>query len=104
MASGQSYAETDGVKWIHITLIAIVLAFGGGYWTRGSIEARRALEAAEAAQEARARADAAEASRLRAEAALTALQRELEDAANAEPVTAPAALPAGRVRRLNAIR
>ena len=92
------------MKWIHITLIAIVLAFGGGYWTRGSIEARRVLEAAEAAQEARARADRAEVQRLAAQAERDALQRQLEDAANAEPVTAPAALPASRVHRLNAIR
>lgn len=32
------------------------------------------------------------------------LARELEDAANADPVTSPGCLPADRVRRLNRIR
>lgn len=85
-------------------LAGLLAGAGSAWWVRGSMFAREAVAAAQAAQEARARAHAAKASRMRAEAALTALQRQMEDAANAESVTAPAALPAGRVRRLNAIR
>ncbi|WP_290684713.1 hypothetical protein [Haematobacter sp. UBA3484] len=89
---------------VYAAAVIAALAFGGGYWTRGSIEARKALDAAEAAQDARERAARAEAQRLAVQAERDRLARKLEDAAHADPVRNPDALPASRVRRLQQIR
>ncbi|MCU0882964.1 MAG: hypothetical protein MUF14_09885 [Hyphomonadaceae bacterium] len=58
-------------------------------------------EAREAAREASAKL---EAQRLAVEAERAALLQSLEDAAYAAPVSAPACLPADRVRRLDRLR
>lgn len=87
-----------------IAAVLTVLCFVAGYWTRGSVEARRAVAVAQEAREARQRADAAEAQRLTLQSERDRLAQELEDAAHAEPVSRPDALPASRVRRLQQIR
>ncbi|WP_179285816.1 hypothetical protein [Haematobacter missouriensis] len=85
-------------------LVGLVAGGAGAWWVRGSLIAREAAAAAEAAQDARERATRAEAQRLAVQAQRDALQRKLEDAAHAEPVHSPDALPASRVRRLQQIR
>ncbi len=89
---------------------ALALAFAAGIWLHGhytgrtGCETRAALAQAEAERAAWRAAEAAsrkEAARLAVEAERDALARELEDAANADPVAAPACLGPERVRRLN---
>jgi hypothetical protein len=46
----------------------------------------------------------AEVTRLKLQAERDRLAQELEDAANAEPVSSPSCFPASRVRRLDALR
>lgn len=87
-------------------LLAALLALGGGIYAKGRVDGREASEATlRAAVEAQREATAKlEATRLAAQAERDRMTRQLEDAANADPVSDAVALPAGRVRRLNAIR
>lgn len=72
----------------------------GAQWEQGRQAQRNAaLRAAEDAR--RAEINTAEAARLATERARAAFNQQMEDAAHAQPVTNPVALPVERVRRLN---
>ena len=87
-------------------VIAVLLATHGAAYTWGRGHGRSAVEARivqerDAARVAVARSEAA---RLAAVTERALLAAELEDAAEAEPVTVPVCLSPDRVRRLNALR
>lgn len=86
--------------------LALCVALAGSIYAKGRADGKAALQARyEAAQEAAREATAKlEAARLIAQAERDRLARELEDMANAEPVSVPDALPASRVRRLREIQ
>jgi hypothetical protein len=90
---------------VYLTLALIAAAFGAGWWlgawTQESKHIRALASAQQAAMRAADLASAKEAARLAAETERDQLARQLEDAANAEPVTAAACLPLSRVLRLN---
>lgn len=82
--------------WIIAAVMALV--FGAG-WFKG----RAALQARLDAVQVQAQAAALEATKALAvaEQQRATLSQQLEDQANADPVSVPAALPVERVRRLN---
>lgn len=89
---------------IAAALAAIMVSGVVGYQMGGNVcEGRHARALAEAQREAVERAEdaaRAERRRLEEEASRLALQLELEDAANADPVSRPDCLPVERVLRL----
>lgn len=98
----------SGLKWAALIAVLMAAAFVAErlYWAgwdaaMASI-ADDMAEAQRAAFEAAELASRKEAARLAAEAHREKLEQELEDAAMADPVTATACLPLGRVQRLNA--
>lgn len=85
--------------------LALCVALAGSIYAKGRVDGKAALQARyEAAQEAAREATAKlEAARLIAQAERDRLARELEDAANADPVLVPQCLSPDRVRRLQGI-
>lgn len=85
---------------------AVAVAVGWGLYTWGARDGRAACEA-RAAADAAASAEAfrkLDLARQVASDARAALARQLEDHANADPVSVPQCLSPDRVRRLNQIR
>ena len=82
--------------------LALVLAFASGAGI-GWVKGRAALQARLDAQTIQAQAAALETSKALAvaEQARRTISAQLDEAANAQPVTSPACLPVERVRRLN---
>jgi hypothetical protein len=89
-----------------VTLALLLLAALGAAYLTGRVHGREALQAKLDADLVAAQAAAAETSKALAvsEQNRRTLAAQLEDAANAQPVTSPACLPIERVRRLNSIR
>jgi|GEM_PF-5346394 hypothetical protein len=85
--------------------LALAAVFGAGAWGGWAASQGRCAAAVAASQRALIRAGELatqkELQRLAAEAEREKIARELEDMANAEPVTTVDCLPVSRVRRLN---
>lgn len=84
-------------RYLAVTLAVLMLLMGA--YVKGQADGRAALHAAASADQI-----ASQAAQIKAEAAAQSRRRgalKLEDAANADPVTAAACLPADRVRRLS---
>ena len=89
-----------------MALLALLIIVASGIYAKGRVDGKAALQAQyDALEDAfREAITAAESRRLAAAAERDELQRQLEDLANADPVSVPDALPAGRVRRLDEIQ
>lgn len=90
----------------YLVTILAVLCFSGGTYLLGRSDGSRVAysqleKAREDSREATAKLETA---RLATQAVRARLTRQLEDAANADPVSNHSALSADRVRRLNSIR
>jgi hypothetical protein len=94
------------IQYIYAGTVATLLAAVPAAYFAGRSHGGQAVERKFKIQieQADERMRVAEVTRLKLQAERDRLTRELEDAANAEPVSSPACFPASRVRRLDAIR